>query len=162
DRDRPGPHRLGRHTQPRHTTSSTTRTRNPTPVTQRRDTMIDLRPRHMVFVAASAVTLMTAACGGTTIDDADEEDTGGPTGTADPDAEIPEDLAIDFLPKQLNNPFFDLVNDGGQEAVEELGGQATERGGTEATADSQVEYINAAGQAGSDVIVIAANDPDAV
>src|SRR5699024_1529600 len=89
DRDRPGPHRLGRHTQPRHTTSSTprTRTRNPTPVTQRRDTMIDLRPRHMVFVAASAVTLMTAACGGTTIDDAAEEDTGGPTGTADPDAE---------------------------------------------------------------------------
>lgn len=124
--------------------------------------MIDPRPRHMVFVAASAVTLMTAACGGTTIDDAAEEDTGGPTGTADPDAEIPQDLAIDFLPKQLNNPFFDLVNDGGQEAVEELGGQATERGGTEATADSQVEYINAAGQAGSDVIVIAANDPDAV
>ena len=124
--------------------------------------MIDLRPRHMVFAAASAVSLMTAACGGTTIDDAAEEDTGGPTGIADPDAEIPEDLAIDFLPKQLNNPFFDLVNDGGQEAVEELGGQATERGGTEATADSQVEYINAAGQAGSDVIVIAANDPDAV
>ena len=124
--------------------------------------MIDLRPRHLLLVAASAATLMIAACGGTTIDDTAEEDTGGPSGTADPDAEIPEDLAIDFLPKQLNNPFFELVNAGGQEAVEELAGQATERGGTEATADSQVEYINAADQAGSDVIIIAANDPDAV
>lgn len=124
--------------------------------------MIDPRPRHLLLAAAAAAALMTAACGGTTIDDAAEEDTGGPSGTADPDAEIPEGLAIDFLPKQLNNPFFELVNAGGADAVEELGGEATERGGTEATADSQVEYINAASQADSDVIIIAANDPDAV
>ena len=120
-------------------------------------------PRRHPFLAATAATVLLAtACGGTTIDDAQEEDAQGPTGTADPDAEIPEGLAIDFLPKQLNNPFFDLVNAGGEEAVEAVGGVATERGGTEATADSQVEYINAASQAGSDVIVIAANDPDAV
>ena len=121
------------------------------------------RPRHL-FLGACAFTavLMTAACGGTTIDDAQDSGSNGPTGTADPNAEIPEGLKIDFLPKQLNNPFFDIVNTGGTEAVDELGGTATERGGTEATADSQVEYINAASQAGSDVIVIAANDPDAV
>jgi rhamnose transport system substrate-binding protein len=69
---------------------------------------------------------------------------------------------MDFLPKQLNNPYSDIVNEGGAVAVEELAGEFTERGGTEPTADSQVEYINAASQAGSDVIVIAANDPDAV
>lgn len=120
-------------------------------------------PRRPLFLAAAAAAVLLAtACGGTTIDDAQDDGPQGPTGTADPDAEIPEGLAIDFLPKQLNNPFFDLVNAGGTEAVEELGGVATERGGTEATADSQVEYINAASQAGSDVIVIAANDPDAV
>ncbi len=120
-------------------------------------------PRHpLVLAAAAAAVLIATACGGTTIDDAQEDGPQGPTGTADPDAEIPEGLAIDFLPKQLNNPFFDLVNAGGSEAVDELGGVATERGGTEATADSQVEYVNAASQAGSDVIVIAANDPDAV
>ncbi|MBR8745296.1 rhamnose ABC transporter substrate-binding protein [Nocardiopsis sp. MG754419] len=118
--------------------------------------------RHLFLAATAAAVLLATACGGTTIDDAQDEDAQGPTGTADPDAEIPEGLAIDFLPKQLNNPFFDLVNAGGEEAVEELAGVATERGGTEATADSQVEYINAASQAGSDVIVIAANDPDAV
>lgn len=123
--------------------------------------MIDPR-RHLFLAATAAVMLLATACGGTTIDDVQDEGAQGPTGTADPDAEIPEGLAIDFLPKQLNNPFFDLVDAGGREAVEEVGGVATERGGTEATADSQVEYINAAGQAGSDVIVIAANDPDAV
>ncbi|MFD6099424.1 rhamnose ABC transporter substrate-binding protein [Nocardiopsis flavescens] len=121
------------------------------------------RPRHLLLGAcALTAVLMTAACGGTTIDDAQDSGGSGPTGTADPDAAIPEGLKIDFLPKQLNNPFFDIVNTGGTEAVEELGGTPTERGGTEATADSQVEYINAASQAGSDVIVIAANDPDAV
>lgn len=118
--------------------------------------------RPLALAAMAAVLMLGTACGGTTIDDAQDDGPQGPTGTADPDAEIPEGLAIDFLPKQLNNPFFDLVNAGGEEAVEAVGGVATERGGTEATADSQVEYINAASQAGSDVIVIAANDPDAV
>ncbi|WDZ88461.1 rhamnose ABC transporter substrate-binding protein [Nocardiopsis sp. HUAS JQ3] len=121
------------------------------------------RPRHLLLAASAFAVLTTAACGGgTTIEDAQEENRAGPTGTADPDAQIPEGLKIDFLPKQLNNPFFEIVNQGGAEAVEEVGGTATERGGTEATADSQVEYVNAASQAGSDVIVIAANDPDAV
>ena len=124
--------------------------------------MTDPRPRHLLLAASAFAVLMTAACGGTTIDDAQEEDTSGPTGTADPDAEIPEGLKMDFLPKQLNNPYSDIVNEGGAVAVEELAGEFTERGGTEPTADSQVEYINAASQAGSDVIVIAANDPDAV
>ncbi|GAA1106002.1 rhamnose ABC transporter substrate-binding protein [Nocardiopsis metallicus] len=124
--------------------------------------MTQPRPRHLFLAASAFAVLMTAACGGTTIDSAEEENDSRPTGTADPGAEIPEGLRIDFLPKQLNNPFFDIVNEGGTEAVEEVSGNATERGGTEATADSQVEYINAASQAGSDVIVIAANDPDAV
>lgn len=124
--------------------------------------MTDPRPRRLLLAAAAFTVLTTAACGGTTIDDAQEEDTTGPTGTADPDAEIPEGLRMDFLPKQLNNPYSDIVNEGGALAVEELAGEFTERGGTEPTADSQVEYINAASQAGSDVIVIAANDPDAV
>lgn len=121
-----------------------------------------LRRTSLLFAAAASAVLLATACGGTTIDDAQDDEGSGPTGTADPDAEIPEGLQVDFLPKQLNNPFFELVNAGGVEAVEEIAGEATERGGTEPTADSQVEYINAASQDGSDVIVIAANDPDAV
>lgn len=126
--------------------------------------MTRTRPRPLLM-AASALTavVVTAACGGgTTIEDTREGNDAEVTGTADPDAEIPEGLRIDFLPKQLNNPFFEVVNQGGTEAVAEVGGEATERGGTEATADSQVEYVNAASQAGSDAVVIAANDPDAV
>lgn len=121
-----------------------------------------LRPRTGLLAGSLLALLLASACGGTTIDDAEEETAEEAAGEADPDAEIPEDLAIDFLPKQLNNPYSDIVNAGGEEAVEELGGEFTERGGTEPTADSQVEFINAASQQQSDVIVIAANDPDAV
>jgi rhamnose transport system substrate-binding protein len=126
--------------------------------------MSDIRLRTALWAGSFAVLLAATACGGgTTIDDAeDEEAAGGPEGEADPDAEIPEGLAIDFLPKQLNNPFFEIVNAGGEQAVDEVAGEFTERGPTEATADAQIEYINAASQAQSDVIVIAANDPDAV
>lgn len=124
--------------------------------------MPEFLQRTSLLAGSLTVLMLAAACGGTTIDDAEEDNAGDPEGDADPDAEIPEGLAIDFLPKQLNNPYFDVVMVGGEAAVEDVGGEFTERGGTEATADSQIEYINAASQAQSDVIVIAANDPDAV
>ncbi|MUL43635.1 rhamnose ABC transporter substrate-binding protein [Streptomonospora sp. PA3] len=108
--------------------------------------------------------LAASACGGTTRGDdgGSGAGSGGSTAEADPDAEIPEGLAISFLPKQLNNPYFTVADAGGKEAVEELGGEFKEVGPSEATASSQVSYINTLSQQGSDVIVLAANDPNAV
>src|SRR3712207_3165788 len=78
-------------------------------------------------VAVAAMVLTTAACGGTT---RGEEDTSGSgsenTAEANPDAEIPEGLKIAFLPKQLNNPYFDVADGGGEKAVEEIGGEFSE------------------------------------
>ncbi|GLU48547.1 rhamnose ABC transporter substrate-binding protein [Nocardiopsis ansamitocini] len=111
--------------------------------------------------AAGALLLLTA-CGGTTRDSVEEGGSERPAGEADPDAEIPEGLTISFLPKQLNNPYSTFANTGGAEAVEELNGEFKEVGPSEASASSQVSYINTVSQQGADAIVIAANDPNAV
>ena len=115
-------------------------------------------------VAVAAMVLTTAACGGTT---RGEEDTssGGDTNSgaeANPDAEIPSGLKIAFLPKQLNNPYFDTADGGGEAAVEEFDGEFSEVGPTEASASSQVSFINTLTQQGVDVIATSANDPNAI
>ena len=113
--------------------------------------------------AVAALLLSTAACGGTTRDDQDTSSSGsGSTASADPSAEIPEGLAIAFLPKQLNNPYFDVADGGGEAAVEELSGEYSEVGPTEASASSQVSFINTLTQQGVDVIATSANDPNAI
>ena len=115
--------------------------------------------------AVAALVLATAACGGTTKDDEDTSSSGGGSGasaSADPNAEIPEGLAIAFLPKQLNNPYFSVADGGGEKAVEELKGDYSEVGPSEASASSQVSYINTLTQQGADVIVTSANDPNAI
>ncbi|MBB4934902.1 rhamnose transport system substrate-binding protein [Lipingzhangella halophila] len=112
--------------------------------------------------AAAALLLLLAACGGTTRGDTEEESTSAVADEADPDAEIPADLAFSYVPKQINNPYMTYANSGGETAVEELDGAFEEVGPSEATADSQVSYINTVSQQGADVLVIAANDPEAV
>ncbi|WP_029252059.1 rhamnose ABC transporter substrate-binding protein [Paraoerskovia marina] len=83
-------------------------------------------------------------------------------GAAD-DGSSDGDQAITFIPKQLNNPYTDVVLGGGEDGADAAGFGASEVvGPLEASASSQVTFINAETQAGTDVLVIAANDPDAV
>ncbi|GAB3449991.1 rhamnose ABC transporter substrate-binding protein [Streptomonospora sediminis] len=127
--------------------------------------MMRKRVRYGVTAAALAgIMLATSACGGTTRGDGggSGSGSGGSDAEADPGAEIPEGMAISYLPKQLNNPYHQVANSGGEKAVKELKGDYKEVGPSEATASSQVSYINTLSQQGSEVIVIAANDPNAV
>jgi rhamnose transport system substrate-binding protein len=116
----------------------------------------------------SAALLVLSACGGTTRDDdgddADVADdaTEEPADAADPEAEVPEGLSITFLPKQINNPYFDIAAAGGDSAVGEFSGEFNQVGPSDATASSQVSYINTLTQQGVDVIVTSANDPNAI
>ncbi|TDV53776.1 monosaccharide ABC transporter substrate-binding protein (CUT2 family) [Actinophytocola oryzae] len=55
-----------------------------------------------------------------------------------------------------------LVDKGGVDAVKELKGEGKEVGPSDASASSQVSYINTLIQQQQDAIVIAANDPNAV
>ncbi|MFI5897612.1 rhamnose ABC transporter substrate-binding protein [Actinoplanes sp. NPDC051513] len=122
--------------------------------------------RHRLAVtisAASVLTLAVAGCGGTTKDS--NANSGGGTqasATADPNAALKEGLKIAYLPKQLNNPYSDVETSGGEEAVKELKGEYKKVGPNDASASSQVSYINTLIQQQQDVIVIAANDPNAV
>ncbi|UJP09095.1 rhamnose ABC transporter substrate-binding protein [Microbacterium sp. KUDC0406] len=104
-----------------------------------------------VALAASAA-LALAACSGTPSDGGG----GGGGGGAD-------DLSITFIPKQLNNPYTDVVLGGGKDGAKEAGFASSQVvGPLDASASSQVSFINAETQAGTNVLVIAANDPDAV
>jgi rhamnose transport system substrate-binding protein len=114
-------------------------------------------------VAVAALVLTTAACGGTTRgEDEGSSSGGGASASADPDAEIPADLAVAFLPKALNNPYFDVAATGSERAVGEFDGEFSQVGPSEASASSQVSYINTLTQQGADVILTSANDPNAI
>lgn len=131
------------------------------------------------------LTLLAAACGGETQEDvesaatepdagedasdeseetepADEEAADGETADGGDGEEIPADLGIAFLPKQVNNPYFVIASEGAAAAAEEFGGSYQETGPSEATASSQVSYINTLTQQSEDAILTAANDPNAI
>ena len=125
--------------------------------------MLRSRRRLLSAGAASLMVLGVAACGGTTKDSADNS---GPaaaqSAAADPNAKLKEGLKIAFLPKQLNNPYTDVEVGGGKVAAGELKGEYKLVGPNDASASSQVSYINTLIQQQQDVIGIAANDPNAV
>ncbi|HEX8343132.1 MAG TPA: rhamnose ABC transporter substrate-binding protein [Actinoplanes sp.] len=118
--------------------------------------------RLVAATAAALLTLPVAACGGTSKGDAAGQATAAPQANADPNAALKEGLKVAFLPKQLNNPYTDVEVGGGKVAVGELKGEYKLVGPNDASASSQVSYINTLIQQQQDVIGIAANDPNAV
>lgn len=105
-----------------------------------------MRFRHLRFIGVVASVVLTAAgCGGS--------NTPGTTTSK---------LNIAYLPRQINNPVFDVARQGAQNAATELGGQLTQVGPSESTAASQVPYIQTLTQQHVDAILISANDQDAV
>jgi rhamnose transport system substrate-binding protein len=95
---------------------------------------------------------------------ASQEEVAQPTsGASAGTGTIKEGLKIAFLPKQVNNPYFDASdNKGGKIAVEEFKGVYSQTGPSEASPSAQVSYINTLSQQGTDVIVVSANDKDAI
>ncbi len=106
-----------------------------------------LGPSFLVFVL-----LMLAACGGTT--------TGGSTPT--PTTSTGGSLNIAFLPKQINNPYFDTAAKGGQAAATDLNGQFKQVGPSTANAAAQVPFITTLTEQHVGAIVISGDDPNAV
>lgn len=125
-------------------------------------------PRRLASTAAlvGLVSLGLTACGGTTKDSAqqgaDPKSSAAAPASADPNAPIKEGLKIAFLPKQINNPYEAIVDKAGIEAAKEYKGEAKEVGPSDASASSQVSYINTLIQQQQDAILIAANDANAV
>ena len=119
--------------------------------------------RLLTAATASLLVLGLTACGGTTRENSSDTGAAAQSGaSADPNAKLKEGLKIAFLPKQLNNPYTDVEVGGGKVAVGELKGEYKLVGPNDASASSQVSYINTLIQQQQDVIGIAANDPNAV
>ena len=112
------------------------------------------------FRAAVMGTFATVLLLGATTACAEETPTTNPTGATA--GTIKEGLKITFLPKQVNNPYFTTSDNGGKAAVEEFKGVYSETGPSDTSPSAQVSYINTLSQQGTDVIVVSANDKDAI
>ncbi|AIJ22228.1 rhamnose ABC transporter substrate-binding protein [Amycolatopsis methanolica] len=123
-----------------------------------------MKRRLLAGAVSAALVLTVSACGGTTKNDSSSSGGGGAQSTAQADANAAtkEGVKMAFLPKQLNNPYSDIEVGGGKTALDELKGDYKLVGPNDASASSQVSYINTLIQQQQDVIGIAANDPNAV
>ncbi|MFI6095856.1 rhamnose ABC transporter substrate-binding protein [Lentzea sp. NPDC051213] len=115
------------------------------------------------LVLALIGVVALSGCGGTTKDSAGQQ-TGTATGTAaaNPGAPLKENLKITFLPKQVNNPYFTVAQKGAEKAGSAIKGELKATGPSDASASSQVTYINTAAQQGQNALVLSANDANAV
>jgi len=73
-----------------------------------------------------------------------------------------DQLRIALVVKNLGNGFFEAARDGAEEAAKELGLEVIYTGPTQATAEGQIEIINALIAQKVDAIAISANDPNAL
>jgi len=97
--------------------------------------------------------LLLAACGSTSTTG---NSGGGSTSSSS------SKLNIVFLPKAINNPYFDTAASGGQQAAKELGGSFKQVGPSTASAADQVTWINNLTTQHVSAIVVSANDPNAL
>ena len=115
-------------------------------------------------VGVAASVLVLAACGSTK--KSTESSSGSSAksaATAQAQSGAPKKgLTIAFLPKQVNNPYFTVSDNGGKKAVTGLGETFKRVGPSDASASSQVSYINTLTTQKVSAIAISANDPNAV
>lgn len=98
------------------------------------------------------VMLLLTACGGST--------STSTTGT--PSSSGSSNLNIVFLPKAINNPYFDTAASGGTEASKALKGSFKQVGPSTASASDQVTWINTLTTQHVNSIVVSGNDPNAL
>ena len=73
-----------------------------------------------------------------------------------------EGATVAFVPKLVGIPYFDAMDEGGQQAAEELGLEWIYQGPNTADSAAQIEIVNSLIQRGVDAIAIAPNDPSAI
>jgi rhamnose transport system substrate-binding protein len=117
---------------------------------------------------AGVVAIIAAACGSGA--------TPSPSASAAPSAAAPSaagsaaasgsaaaaDLNIVFIPKAINNPYFDAAKAGAEKAAGELGGKMTQIGSQNATAAEQIPFIQDATTQGFKAIAVSATGADEV
>jgi rhamnose transport system substrate-binding protein len=118
--------------------------------------------RRLTLLTAPILALVLASCTGTTQGDDDGGGAPGGDASADPNAEYETGLSYAMLPKSVNNPYFEASSAGAEAAVNTLGGGFEYTGPSDASASSQVSYIDTLSQQATDVLLLSANDPNAL
>ncbi|MEY9962205.1 rhamnose transport system substrate-binding protein [Streptacidiphilus sp. MAP12-16] len=120
----------------------------------------------IALAATAALALGLSACGGTTKTSTDKATTGAPAGSsasAAPNAATKTGLTVAFLPKQVNNPYFTISDNGGKAALSSLGENYKEVGTSSGTDTAgQVSYVNTLTQQQVSAIAVSAQDPGAL
>jgi rhamnose transport system substrate-binding protein len=70
--------------------------------------------------------------------------------------------AVVMIPKQINNPYFDVAYKGAQKAQTELGGTLTQVGPSDASGPAQVPFIQTATTQKASAILVSADDATAI
>jgi rhamnose transport system substrate-binding protein len=105
----------------------------------------------LVFILASCGGGSTGSTGGSS---SGGSSSGGNSGG--------QPLNVTFLPKAINNPYFDSAASGGKSAAGELKGTFKQVGPSTASASEQVTWITNLTQQHVSAIVVSANDPNAL
>jgi rhamnose transport system substrate-binding protein len=124
---------------------------------------MSVRHRGLVGVAIVA-TLALAACSGTTKSSTNSSaTTAAAGGAANPNAAAKTGLSVAYLPKQVNNPYFTIADNGGKQILGTLGESYKEVGTSSATDTAgQANYVNTLIQQQVNGIVVSAQDPNAL
>jgi rhamnose transport system substrate-binding protein len=111
---------------------------------------------------ASSTTASTVASSTAPVASSSTPSVSTSTATSAASGTIKKGLVVYFIPKDTNNPYEVIADQGGAAALKELGGKVVVSSGTQDTAAAQIPSIQAAIQAHADAIVIAGNDPSAL
>jgi rhamnose transport system substrate-binding protein len=111
--------------------------------------------RTFSLVAAVLALVLLTACGG-----GGGSTTGSTSGGTSTTSSA--SLKISFLPKAINNPYFNTAASGGQQAAKDLNGSFNQVGPSDASAAAQVPFITTLTEQHVGAIVISGDDPNAV
>jgi rhamnose transport system substrate-binding protein len=118
--------------------------------------------RYIAVACTLAGVLVLSACGSTKSNSSTSGSSSSTAAAQSASGTPKKGLTIAFLPKQVNNPYFTVSDNGGKQAVTGLGEKFKRVGPSDATASSQVSYINTLTTQKVSAIAISANDPNAV
>lgn len=114
------------------------------------------------FLAVLALVALVAAVGCGSDDSSSSSTSSGSDGGTTTAAEAPKDVKIAYVPKALNIAYFSSAQKGAEQAAQQEGVELKVAGPTTLDPSSQIPFINTLSQQGMDVIMLAANDPNAL
>jgi rhamnose transport system substrate-binding protein len=131
--------------------------------------LISLRFGRTAALIASAAVVVGACSSGATPSPSASAAASAPAASQPASASAPASapasqaggLTVTFIPKQINNPYFDAAKEGADKAAGELGATVTQVGPSSAT-EAQASFIQDETTKGVKAIAISANDPNAV